>query len=57
MRATSASTADIQDLLADVMNWQPRGGFFSPDTSSFGGEGPSSPLMLSPGLLDVLSKS
>jgi hypothetical protein len=55
-RATNASSANIQDLLADVMNWQPSGGFFSPDTSSMG-EGPSSPLMLTPGLLDVLSKS
>jgi hypothetical protein len=54
--ATSASSANIQDLLADVMNWQPSGNFFSPDQSS-SGEGPTSRLMLTPGLLDILSKS
>ena len=54
--ATSASSANIQDLLADVMNWQPSHNFFSPDSPS-SGEGPTSRLMLTPGLLDILSKS
>jgi hypothetical protein len=44
---------NIQTLLEGVMNWQPSG-FFSPSAS---GEAPSSPLMLSPGLLDLLSSA
>jgi hypothetical protein len=51
-KAADASSANIESLLASVMNWQPGGDFYAPS-----GQGPSSPLMLTPGLLDVLSKS
>ena len=50
-QAADASSANIESLLASVMNWQPGGDFYAPS------QGPSSPLMLTPGLLDVLSKS
>ncbi len=58
-RAANASSANIESLLASVMNWQPSGNFFAPASSatSLGGEGPSSPLMLTPGLLNILSES
>jgi hypothetical protein len=57
-RAANASSANIESLLASVMNWQPSGNFFAPTRTSLSmGEGPSSPLMLTPGLLDILSKS
>ena len=52
-RAASASSANIEGLLASVMNWQPSGDFFAPRSDA----GPSSPLMLSPGVLDILSNS
>jgi len=51
-QATDASSANIESLLASVMNWQPGGDFYAPS-----GQGPSSPLILTPALLDVLSKS
>jgi hypothetical protein len=51
-QAADASSANIESLLASVMNWQPSGDFYASS-----GQGPSSPLMLTPGLLDVLSKS
>ena len=51
-KAADATSANIESLLASVMNWQPGGDFYAPS-----GQGPSSPLMLTPGLLDVLSKS
>ena len=50
-KVTDASSANIESLLASVMNWQPAGDFYAPT-----GQGPSSPLMLTPGLLDVLSR-
>ena len=67
VRAASASSTNIESLLASVMNWQPSHNFFSPGaaatafsgasySTSYGNEGPSSPLMLTPGLLDVLSQ-
>jgi hypothetical protein len=57
-RAANASSANIESLLASVMNWQPSGDFFAPSRSAPSlGEGPSSPLMLTPGLLDILSES
>jgi hypothetical protein len=49
-KVTQASSANIETLLASVLNWQPSGDFYAP------GRG-ASPLMLTPGLLDVLSKS
>jgi hypothetical protein len=52
-RATGASTANIESLLASVMNWQPSDNFFGPSHD----EGPSSPLALTPGLLNILSES
>lgn len=45
-QAAAAPAANAESLLADVMNWQPSGFFAAP-----------SPLMLSPGLLDLLSDS
>ena len=58
-KATGASSANIESLLASVMNWQPSHNFFAPNKSgaAFLSEGPSSPLALTPGLLDILSKS
>lgn len=50
-KVKDASSANIERLLASVMNWQPSSDFYAPM-----GQGPSSPLMLTPGLLDVLSK-
>jgi hypothetical protein len=51
VRVAAASNANIEDLLASVMNWQPSGNFYAPDS------GPSSPLMLTPDLLNILSGS
>ena len=48
--ATNAVTANIESLLAGVINWQP-GGFFA------GEQGGSSPVSLGSGLLDLLSSS
>ena len=58
-RAASASSANIESLLASVMNWQPSHNFFAPENSgaSMPNAGPSSPLMLTPGLLNILSES
>ena len=57
-RATSASSADIEGLLASVMNWQPSHNFFAPSSpGQMFGQTPSSPLMLTPGLLGILSES
>ena len=57
-RAASASSANIESLLASVMNWQPSGNFFAPDkASAMPLAGPTSPLMLTPGLLNILSES
>jgi hypothetical protein len=53
VRATGASTANIESLLASVMNWQPSDNFFTPGHDV----GPSSPLALTPGLLNILSES
>jgi len=49
-KVVQASSANIESLLASVINWQPSGNFYAP---KHGG----SPLMLTPGLLDVLSKT
>ncbi len=49
-KVVQGSSANIESLLASVMNWQPSGNFYAP---KHGG----SPLMLTPGLLDVFSKS
>jgi hypothetical protein len=51
VQAAAASSANIEALLASVMNWQPRADFFAP-----GKETPVSPLALSPGLLNLLSE-
>jgi hypothetical protein len=53
-QAANASSANIESLLASVMNWQPSGNFFAPAAPD---QGPTSPLMLTPGLLDILSNS
>jgi hypothetical protein len=53
MRAAGASSANIESLLASVMNWQPSHNFFSPRRDG----APSSPLALSPGLLNIFSES
>ena len=50
VQAASAVDSNIQALLAGVMNWQPTGFFSSPDQST-----PGSPLLLSGGVLDILS--
>ncbi|HWC63835.1 MAG TPA: hypothetical protein VG501_09450, partial [Rhizomicrobium sp.] len=52
VQAAGASSANIEALLASVMNWQPRADFFAP-----GKEAPVSPLALTPGLLNLLSES
>ena len=49
-KVVQGSSANIESLLASVINWQPSGNFYAP---KHGG----SPLMLTPGLLDVFSKS
>jgi hypothetical protein len=51
-QVADASSANIESMLASVMNWQPGGDFYAPT-----GQRPSSPLMLTPGLLEVLSNS
>jgi hypothetical protein len=51
VHAATASSANIEALLASVMNWQPRADFFSPSK-----EAPVSPLALTPGLLNLLSE-
>jgi hypothetical protein len=56
-KATNAAAVNIESLLASVMNWRPSNDFFAPADPSLSNEGPSSPLMLTPGLLDILSKS
>lgn len=68
-QATNAQSANIEALLASVMNWQPSGNFFAPRQNgqgfsmqallgqgSMSQEGPSSPLKLSAGLLGILSE-
>ena len=59
LKVSSAQDAEVQMLLASVMNWQPSHNFFAPENSgaSMLNEGPSSPLMLTPGLLNILSES
>ena len=57
IRVASAQDAQIQSLLASVMNWQPRGhamfgGLFGLDNAT-----PSSAMSFGPGLLSVLSQS
>jgi hypothetical protein len=54
-RAASASAANIESLLASVMNWQPSHNFFAPEKS--GASMLNGPLMLTPGLLNLLSES
>ncbi|HWY63359.1 MAG TPA: hypothetical protein VNW15_15765, partial [Rhizomicrobium sp.] len=54
-RAANASSANIESLLASVMNWQPSGDFFAPNKA--GMLNGASPLKLTPGLLDILSES
>ena len=56
-RAANASSANIESLLASVMNWQPSHNFFAPTPVNFGDETPTSPLRLTPGLLGLLSES
>jgi hypothetical protein len=56
-RAANASSANIESLLASVMNWQPSHNFFAPAPVNFGDETPTSPLRLTPGLLGLLSES
>jgi hypothetical protein len=56
-RAANASSANIESLLASVMNWQPSGNFYAPKPMNFGDETPTSPLRLTPGLLGLLSES
>jgi hypothetical protein len=51
-QALGAHQADIQALMASVLNWQP-GGFFGGSENA----GLSSPLLLSHGLLDMLSSA
>jgi hypothetical protein len=50
--AASAPSANIQALLASLMNWQPSHDFFAPNAQT-----PVSPLALTPGLLNLLSES
>jgi hypothetical protein len=54
-RAANASSANIEGLLASVMNWQPSHNFYAP--AGLGDETPTSPLRLTPGLLGLLSES
>ncbi len=56
-RAASATSANIESLLASVMNWRPTGNFFAPEKSDSPMLNGASPLKLSPGLLDILSES
>jgi hypothetical protein len=49
-KVADASSSNIESLLASVMNWQPSGDFYAPNRGG-------SPLMLTPGLLNVLSES
>ena len=51
--AAGASSANIESLLASVMNWQPSSNFFKPASDA----SPLSPLALTPGLLNILSES
>lgn len=53
LKAASAVDGNIQTLLSGVLNWQPSGFFHS----SQSGSNPGSPLMLSHGLLDMLSSA
>ena len=48
--------ADIEALLAGVMNWQPRQGYFGQGSDSDQSSG-SQPLMLSPEILEMLSSA
>ena len=56
-RASNASSANIEGLLASVMNWQPSHNFYAPTQANFGDQTPTSPLRLTPGLLGLLSES
>jgi len=51
VQALGAHQADLEALMASVLNWQPAGFFGA------GASGPSSPLLLSHGLLDMLSSA
>ena len=56
----SAQSAEVQALLASVINWQPRHSLFGNlfGQSSFGGDAtPSSAMSFAPGLLGLLSDS
>ena len=56
-RAANASSANIEGLLASVMNWQPSHNFYAPASAGLGDATPTSPLRLTPGLLGLLSES
>jgi hypothetical protein len=52
--APASATTDTSDLLASMTSWRPRRGFFSSDFPTDGAM-PSTPFILTPAVMDVLS--
>jgi hypothetical protein len=53
--ANTAGLSDNSDLLSSMTSWRPRHGFFGSDFSANEGSVPSTPFLLTPGVMDVLS--